>query len=358
MANFDRPEHERGSMIVVGGILIAIGFFVVCQIVLYRKSLEVAIAIVDATADFMVSTKRIVAISLGYYIVSIIVVALWVVMSLILASLLDFRKTGGPQDRELLFENHVNAMWFFVFVVSLWILFQIDDTQKYIAMVSASTYYFDSNASRDGSASVSTGFKWAYVKNIGSICFGSLVMTLLRLLRLLAEMLVESAKEDGDGAAKCIACIALCCIRCIENIAEYITRLAYAYQSISGDAFCRSAKNGFLLNLKYCAKFYFAITIAGWFIIIGIMFVTLFNLCIGAALYNYVTLEVDDRDVEYFGPAFVYFMQSVLVAMVCLGLFDEAAIAILCCYSVDTDLHGSPRFGPKSYHEKLSKIEA
>jgi len=42
---------------------------------------------------------------------------------------------------------------------------------------------------------------------------------------------------------------------------------------------------------------------------------------------------------------------------VCLGLFDDAVIAILQCYATDTDLHnGYPKFGPKSYHEKLAVI--
>ena len=89
---------------------------------------------------------------------------------------------------------------FLVFVISLWILAQIDDTQKYICMVSAATYYFDSNPNRNGTADVMTGFKWAYVENIGSICYGSLIMTIIRVVRFMVESLADSDSE--------IACIA------------------------------------------------------------------------------------------------------------------------------------------------------
>ena len=49
----------------------------------------------------------------------------------------------------------------------------------YITMVSASTYYFDSNEESDGSASVKTAINYAYIKNFGSIALGSLIQTLI-----------------------------------------------------------------------------------------------------------------------------------------------------------------------------------
>jgi len=97
-------------------------------------------------------------------------------------------------------------------------------------------------------------------------------------------------------------------MRCIENLVEYIAKTAYAYQAISGETFCKSAWNGFLLNLKYCAKFYFAITIAGWFMIMGIIFTVFLNLMLALLLVNYITKEADDPDVELYGPFFIYFI--------------------------------------------------
>ena len=138
-------------------------------------------------------------------------------------------------------------------------------------MVSAATFYFDSNPTKDGSASVMTGFKFAYTKNIGSLCFGSLILTIIKVLRAIVETLAESAKNDGDGAAKLIACIAVCLMRCLEGIIEHLNTVAYAYMAVAGDSFCASAWNGFLLNLKHLAKFIFAIDIAGMFIFMGIM---------------------------------------------------------------------------------------
>jgi len=44
----------------------------------YRDSLEVAIAILDAAADFFMATKRIVLVSVFYYAMSMGVIMLWI----------------------------------------------------------------------------------------------------------------------------------------------------------------------------------------------------------------------------------------------------------------------------------------
>jgi len=158
-------------------------------------------------------------------------------------------------------------------------------------MVSAATYYFDSSEKKDGSASVCTAFTFAYTKNIGSLCFGSLILTLVGILRMIVESLAESASENGDGAAKLIACIAKCCMACLESIIEHLSKLAYAYMAVSGDSFCSSAWNGFILNLKHLAKFIFAMQIAGLFVFMGIITITCINTGIGYLLTMYVVKD-------------------------------------------------------------------
>lgn len=61
----------------------------------------------------------------------------------------------------------------------LWFLALQAATVRFIAMVSASTYYFSSNKDVDGSASVGKGFKFAYVHHYGSLCMGSFIIALV-----------------------------------------------------------------------------------------------------------------------------------------------------------------------------------
>lgn len=124
--------------------------------------------------------------------------------------------------------------------------------------------------------------------------------------------------------------------------------------AVTGDSFCTSVWNGFILNLKYAAKFYFAQSIAAMFVFMGILFVTFANLGIGHVLISYVFAAPP----SVVGVYVVFLIISFLIPFVCLGQFDEAVVATLMCYSFDTDMHhGDQKYGPKTYHEKLRAIE-
>jgi len=225
-------------------------------------------------------------------------------------------------------------------------------------MVSAATYYFNNHKDKDeeGHASVSTAFSFAYFKNAGSLAFGSLILTLIQILKAMIDAAANSAKEDGDGAAKLVACIAQCLMKCLEDLIEQLSKLAYAYMAISGESFCTSAWNGFLLNLKHLAKFVFATQIASLFVFMGIIAITCVNIGVGYVLCQYIIK--DAAQVTSIVPSLITFgIISFVVAVVFLGTFDEAVLSTLMCFAVDLDLHdGNPQFGPKSYHDKLDAI--
>lgn len=224
-------------------------------------------------------------------------------------------------------------------------------------MVAAATFYFDSNAQRDGSASVSTAFKFAYTKNIGSLLYGSFIITIIKIINTILD-------NDEDGGGNPCSKIFLCAIRClcrmIQEIVEYLSKLGYAYMAVSGEPFCKSGWNGFILNLKYCAKFYFAQIIAAMFMSAGMFLTFAANMGIGVLMAKYVTTE-EERITVSGGMLIVYLIfafVSFTIPFFVLGLFDEGVMAILMCYSIDSELHdGEVCFGPKTYHEKLAEIK-
>ena len=94
--------------------------------------------------------------------------------------------------------------------------------------------------------------------------------------------------------------------------------------AISGQSFCKSAWSGFLNNLKNCAKFYFALSIASMFTWIGILGVAAINL---GLCYLIMTYLVDVSSPA--GPWFAVAVLSFYIPTVCLGMFDEAVIATM-----------------------------
>ena len=82
---------------VGGAVLLLLGALFVCMIWCYRNALDIAIAIIDAAADFLIDTKRIILVSIGYFFVSFLCFMIWVVAEFSMLGMNDFVKgSDGP----------------------------------------------------------------------------------------------------------------------------------------------------------------------------------------------------------------------------------------------------------------------
>lgn len=93
------------------------------------------------------------------------------------------------------------------------------------------------------------GLGWAWSYQIGTLAFGSFVMTLVDLIRWLFEYLgdkIETATAN-NGCTKCMLRCMQCCIECFDRLMRFINMNAYIYCAIASTGFCESALNAFLL---------------------------------------------------------------------------------------------------------------
>ncbi|KAG0286221.1 putative choline transporter, neither null mutation nor overexpression affects choline transport, partial [Dissophora globulifera] len=102
------------------------------------------------------------------------------------------------------------------------------------------TYYF-MKGSPQGMTSSPTieSLKRACTTSIGSICFGSLIIAVIQTLRFIANM----ARGDGDGIMAFVACLIDCILACLQGIAEYINKYAFAQVAIYGKSYIVAAKD-------------------------------------------------------------------------------------------------------------------
>jgi hypothetical protein len=185
-----------------------------------------------------------------------------------------------PQGKNLEWDNKTKYMALYMLFGILWICAFFEYASTFIVMVSAATYYFNSDASMEGDAEVQTGFNWAFSYHAGSIAIGSFVIAIIRFIRIVfvyAAQQMEKASGDNQ-AVKAIVKVAECVLACIEKICDYINESAFAYMAVSGDNFCYAAWNGFLLNIKHMLKFSFANMIAKIFILLGKVAITAGNM--------------------------------------------------------------------------------
>jgi len=90
-------------------------------------------------------------------------------------------------------------------------------------------------------------FKRAITTSFGSICFGSLVIAIIRTLQTLARSAKNEAADDNDFALAIIACCIECILDCIGDIIEYFNIYAFTEVAIYGKSYCQAAKDTWTL---------------------------------------------------------------------------------------------------------------
>ncbi|PWZ02985.1 DUF580-domain-containing protein [Testicularia cyperi] len=85
-------------------------------------------------------------------------------------------------------------------------------------------------------------FRRSMTYSLGSICFGSLIVALLDLLRAFFNVLQSQAASDGDLVGSILACVASCCVACIRGLVDYFNRYAYINIALYGNSYIKAAK--------------------------------------------------------------------------------------------------------------------
>ncbi|GLB37068.1 putative CTL (choline transporter-like) family protein [Lyophyllum shimeji] len=107
-----------------------------------------------------------------------------------------------------------------------------------------SWYYFGPRELGEMPAHPTTSaFGRASTLSLGSIAFGSLIVTLLELVKMLLQMARNNANADGHPVEACLACCAACCIGFIESLVEYFNRYAYIEIALYGKPYIQAAKD-------------------------------------------------------------------------------------------------------------------
>ncbi|KAF8070149.1 plasma-membrane choline transporter-domain-containing protein [Lyophyllum atratum] len=88
-----------------------------------------------------------------------------------------------------------------------------------------------------------SAFGRASTLSLGSIAFGSLIVTLLELLKMLLNMARNNANADGHPVEACLACCAACFVGIIESMVEYFNRYAYIEIALYGKPYIQAAKD-------------------------------------------------------------------------------------------------------------------
>jgi len=212
-----------------------------------------------------------------------------------------------------------------------WIISFLIACNEFVVIVSAITWYFSDKTIEDddgipGDSDVKYGFIWSVRYHMGSLAFGSFILAIVWIIRIIFEYIGEKVADatGGNGCTRCLLGYIRCCLDCFDRFVRYINRNAYIYMALSGESFCSSALNSFILILKNAAKFSFVEGIADFFMFLAKVFISSATTLTTWPLMGLIC------DVESpYMPLFVVFLLAYMIASIFIAIFDVSANTIL-----------------------------
>lgn len=138
--------------------------------------------------------------------------------------------------------------WYHIFGF-LWISAFIVACQDFVIASAIATWYFKRDKSSMG-CPIATAV-WRIIRyHMGSIAFGSFIIAVVRLARLILAYIQSRLRGKSGPVVDFVLKVLQCCLWCFEKFLAYLNRNAYIEIAIFGHSFCTGAKKAFLLILE------------------------------------------------------------------------------------------------------------
>ena len=171
--------------------------------------------------------------------------------------------------------------------------------------------------------------------HLGTLAFGSLVITICRIIRLVLEYIDQKLKKYDNELTKAILCCCRCFFWCLENFLKFMNRNAYIMTAIHGKNFLSSSKDAFNLLMRNVLR---VIALDKTTDFLFFLSKLLISLGMAACTFFYLT---SDLFAQHFPSTFLHyplaqvvfiFIGTYLIATVFFGVYSMAVDTLFLCF--------------------------
>lgn len=171
--------------------------------------------------------------------------------------------------------------------------------------------------------------------HLGTLAFGSLIITICRIIRLFLEYIDQKLKKFDNELTKAILCCCRCCCWMLENFLRFMNRNAYIMTAIHGKHFLASAKDAFNLLMRNMLR---VIALDQTTDFLFFLSKLLISLGMAACTFVYLTSEVFGQHfpnvfVHYpLAQVFIIFLGTYLLSSIFFGVYSMAVDTLFLCF--------------------------
>ncbi|KAI0213013.1 Choline transporter-like protein 4 [Lamellibrachia satsuma] len=155
----------------------------------------------------------------------------------------SFLKYGG--------ESYTKCLQFYQLFMLFWMMNFIEALGQVTLAGAFASYYWTFNKPGDVPFHYLGGALYRALRyHIGSIAFGSLIIAIIQIFRVILQYVEKRVKSFDNAVAKFILKCLKCCFWCLEKFVRFLSKNAYIMIAVYGKNFCVSAKNAFNLVMR------------------------------------------------------------------------------------------------------------
>ncbi|XP_071155589.1 choline transporter-like protein 2 isoform X2 [Mytilus edulis] len=269
--------------------------------------------------------------------------------------LCDFVKYGG--------EEYIIPVLVFMLFMFLWVMNFIVALGQMTLAGSFASYYWAFEKPKDIPAfPLTAAFYRSLRYHLGTLAFGSLIIAIIQMIRIVLEYLDHKIKGSENPVAKFFLKCLKCCFWCLEKFVKFMNRNAYIMTAIYGRNFCSAAKEAFFLLLRNVVRAVVLDKICDYVLFISKLMVTA---AVGVGAYFWFSGGIDffqkyNPNLNYFlTPVVVVVIGMFIIACTFFSVYNMAVDTLFLCFLEDLEMHdGSPEkpyFMSKSLMKILNK---
>lgn len=318
-----------------------------CVVVAYvwRRSLQLAVAISSATSSFLLKNAGILFMPQLLALVQVAFLIYWLVgLSGILSTAQILPADNLTQERNrYVLDGALKAKVVFHFFVGFWVHGYLEALGTVATSITVADWYYKPkvNGKKPSShLSFFTGLAKAIVFHSGSIAFGSLVLAVVRTLRVILELYQQLAKQMfGNDTAKCLLACCRCCLGFLTSTLKFIEFNAYIMVGVTGKSFRSSAWEAWGVVTRNPKRFGIFHGVMWTVNAIGRLFIVGFSLLWGALLLNKNLFPSLSESVHSPWPVLIsIFAVSFFLAGLIFGVYTSAGAALFYCFVADEEI--------------------
>lgn len=244
---------------------------------------------------------------------------------------------------------------YFVFGL-LWVNAWFVGMSQFATAASASLWYFECGSDSEGKGTMGRAMKWSVRYHIGSIAFGSFIIAVCQIIRLIFEYYRRKLgmADRTKKLVRVLLCITGYLLWMMEKCVKFMAKKAYIQVALTNKFFCRSAFNAFALILKHAHRFAIAAGIGWIFAMFGIITIT-GTTCFCGWLFLSQTTYVEVT--SPWAPVIAIGIVTIVISHSMLTIFTFSSDAILQSFILDEELGFKGRSRPKYMESFAEKVK-